>query len=90
MWCNGNTSAFQADDTGSIPAIRSKPLWALRRKGGEINMTAFILWYAVRLERLAASWRFIHTDGKTCDLPLLYLCFITHFMRRFHTAATDT
>jgi len=53
-------------------------------------MTAYILWYVLRLERLAASWRFIHTDGKTCDLPLLYLFFITHFMRRFHTAATDT
>lgn len=53
-------------------------------------MTAYILWYTLRMERLAASWRFIHTDEKTCDLSLLYLCFITHFMRRFHTAATDT
>lgn len=24
MWCNGNTTAFQAVDAGSIPAIRSK------------------------------------------------------------------
>ena len=90
MWCNGSIAAFQAVGAGSSPVIRSKPLWALRRKGGETNMTAYILWYVLRLERLAASWRFIHTDGKTCDSPLLYLCFITHFMRRFHTAATDT
>ena len=91
MWCNGNTLAFQADVTGSSPAIHSKPLWALRRKGGEINTTAFILWYAVRLERLAASWRFIHAhEKKTCDLPLQFLCFDTYPLRLTPTAATDT
>ena len=88
MWCNGSTSAFQADDTGSTPAIRSKPLWALRRKGGETNMAAYILWYALRLERLAASWRFIPAQEKRMIYPFLILCF--YLMRRFHTAATDT
>ena len=87
MWCNGSIAAFQAVGAGSSPVIRSKPLWALRRKGGETNMTAYILWYVLRMERLAASGRV--TVEKNMRIWGIKIIYCIHF-KRFNTAATGT